>query len=139
MTNKGQFAKGQIPWNKGTHFDNGAVATRFKPGSIPPNHKPVGSIRACSKDGYLYIKVAEGLYQYKLLHREIWKQHHGEYPPKGSALIFKDGNKKNCDIENLECLTRKQLMDRNTIHNYPEEIKELTRLRAVITRKINGN
>lgn len=66
--------------------------------------------------------------KWRLLHREVWKQHHGEYPPRGTALIFKDGNRQNCDINNLELITRKQLMTRNSIHNYPQEIIEVTRL-----------
>jgi hypothetical protein len=91
-----------------------------------------------SVDGYLEIKVAEGMHQWRLLHREIWKQNHGAYPDKGMALAFRDGNKLNCSIENLELITRRQLMDRNTVHNLPEEIKEVIRLNGVIRRKIHG-
>jgi len=140
ITDTGRRRIGSEPWNKGTHYRAGGRSPiyRFKPGQIPPNRRPVGSTRI-TKDGYVEIKIEEGMFKWRMLHREIWKRHYGEYPPRGTALLFKDGNKQNCDISNLELLTRKQLMDRNTIHNYPEEIKELTRLRAVITRRINGN
>ncbi|WP_218117922.1 HNH endonuclease signature motif containing protein [Nitrosospira sp. Nl5] len=134
-----RFKKGQSAWNKGIHFDSGgrSAETRFRPGTVPPNHKPAGTTRI-SKDGYLEIKIAEGMYQWRLLHREIWKEAHGEYPARGTALIFKDGNKQNCNIANLEVLTRKELMLRNSVHNLPEEIKEVIRLNGVIRRKIHG-
>lgn len=139
ITEKGRKRSGSEPWNKGTHFRAGgrSQAHRFKPGDVPPNHRPVGTIRI-NVDGYFEIKTEEGMFKWRLLHREIWKRHHGSYPPRGTALVFRDGNKQNCNIDNLELLTRKQLMERNTIHQYPKEIKELIRLKATITRRING-
>lgn len=136
----GRRIAGSSPWNKGTNFTAGGRSSlhRFKTGSVPKNYRPVGSTRI-NVDGYVEIKIAEGKLQWRALHWENWKQHYGEYPPKGSALIFKDGNKQNCAIDNLELLTRKQLMQRNSIQNYPEEIKEVIHLRAVITRKINDH
>lgn len=132
--------KGSVPWNKGIRFEAGGKSgvTRFKPGSIPPNWRPVGSLRI-TRDGYVEIKTEEGMFKWRLRHREVWKEHHGAYPPRGTAIGFRDGNRQNCDISNLELLTRKQLMARNTIQNYPEPIREVTRLRAVLTRRINGN
>lgn len=136
----GRRNTGSTPWNKGTSYRAGGRSplTRFKPGAIPKNIRPVGATRI-TVDGYVEIKIAEGNFQWRQLHREIWKKHHGEYPPRGTVLAFKDGNKQNCAIDNLELLTRKQLMARNTIQNYPEEIKEVTHLRAIITRKINDH
>lgn len=137
--NKGRFKKGSTPWNKGLKgIDVGGRSkqTRFKKGTIPKNHRPVGSIRT-NVEGYLEIKTEEGMYKWRLLHREIWKQHHGAYPPKGSVIIFKDGNKTNCQIDNLQLLTREQLMQRNTIHNLPESIKNVIALNRSITLFIN--
>jgi len=132
-----RFVKGVKPWNKGMKgLQIGGIETRFKPGSKPINHRPVGSTRV-SVDGYVEIKIAEGLHQWRLLHRENWKKQHGEYPPKGMALVFKDGNKQNCDISNLELLTRDELMDRNTYHRYPKEIALLLQLKGALTRQIN--
>lgn len=140
ISENGRRIKGSVSWNKGIHFESGgrSTETRFKPGSIPPNRKPVGSTRI-TVDGYIEIKIADGMFKWRLLHREIWKQHHCEYPPRGTAIVFRDGNRQNCDISNLEVITRKQLMARNTIQNYPKPIREITRLRTVITRRINGN
>lgn len=136
----GRKRVGSTPWNKGTTYRAGGRSslTRFKPGAIPKNIRPVGSTRI-NVYGYVEIKIAEGNFQWRLLHRENWKKHHGEYPPRGTALVFKDGNKQNCAIDNLELLTRKQLMARNSIQNYPDEIKEVIHLRATITRKINDH
>lgn len=141
ISDSGRRASGSIPWNKGLRGfnpDGGNRETQFKVGSIPPNHTPVGTTRI-DHEGYVYIKVEEGLHKYRLLHREIWKKHHGEYPPKSMAIIFKDGNKQNCSIENLELLTRKQLMERNSVHNLPKEIADLIALKGSLTRRINGN
>lgn len=139
--NKSHFKKGLIPWNKGMkgYLPGGRNhETRFIKGSIPKNHRPVGSIRT-NVHGYLEIKIEEGIHKWRLLHREIWKQHHGSYPPKGSAIVFKDGNKENCQIDNMQLLTRKQLMQRNIVHNLPETIKNVIALKTRLTRLINGN
>lgn len=139
ILSNGKFLSGGIPWNKGVNYQAGgrSIETRFKPGLVPKNRSDVGTKRIDS-EGYVYIKIEEGKHKFRLLHREVWKEHHGEYPPKNMILVFRDGNKQNCDIKNLECITRKELMSRNSVQNYPEEIKGLIRLRAVITRKING-
>jgi len=132
-----RFEKGHKSWNKGMKgLQIGGVETRFKPGSKPPNYRPVGSTRV-SVDGYIEIKVAEGMHQWKLLHRENWKAAHGVYPAQGMALIFKDGNKQNCGIENLELITREELALRNMIRRYPPEVRKLNQLRGAITRQIN--
>lgn len=139
-SNRGQFKKGMTPWNKGMKgfLANGRSSDfNFKPGNRPANWRPVGSTRV-NVEGYVEIKVAEGINQYRPLHREVWKQHHGSYPPKGHALIFINGNRQDCDISNLKLVTRKELMLMNTIQRLPENLKEVIRLKCVLKRKING-
>lgn len=41
------------------------------------------------------------------LHHLVWMQHHGPIP-RGYKVCFKDGNHRNCAIENLELLTQSQ-------------------------------
>jgi len=56
--------------------------------------------------GYVKVKVSRSgnsNERWKLKHREVWKQHHGEIP-EGHVIIFLDGNKQNCEIENLACV-----------------------------------
>lgn len=133
-----RFRKGQTPWNKGTHFVAGGRSplTRFKPGSVPPNRLPVGHVRVNS-EGYLDIKIAPGPRQWVSLSRWNWQQAHGSPPPPGTVLIFKDGDRTNCDISNLEPITRTQNMARNTVHQLPKEVAELVLLRGALLRKIN--
>ena len=51
--------------------------------------------------GYIKVKVAEpDVWEFK--HRMVWEKHHGKVPP-GHAITFLDGNKTNCELENL-CL-----------------------------------
>lgn len=110
-----QFKKGHIPPNKGKkqkeYMSKEAIertkATRFQKGSIPPNAVPVGYERI-DRDGYVYIKV-EGKKKLVLKHRYVWEQHNGSIP-KGYNIQFKDGNKHNCDIDNLYMISRGEQM-----------------------------
>jgi hypothetical protein len=130
-----RFKKGQQVWNKGMKgLQIGGEATQFKPGAKPPNHRPAGTIREV--DGYFEIKIAEGMRQWKLLHRVIWERCNGPIP-KGCIVIFLDGNTKNLNIKNMALLTKAENMKRNTVHNYPKEIVHLVQLRAALNRQIN--
>jgi hypothetical protein len=133
-----RFKPGHATWNKGKeHRPPGRSAEwQFKPGSTPPNRHPVGHIRM-NADGYLDIKTAPGMRKWVALSRWNWRQAHGEYPPKGSTLIFRDGNRLNCAVENLECLTRAELMKRNSVHNLPKELAVICQLRGALNRQIN--
>jgi hypothetical protein len=132
-----RFKPGLTVWNKGMKdLHIGGEETLFKPGSTPPNRLPVGHIRTNS-EGYQDIKSAPGLRKWVPLHHWNWKQAHGSYPAKGMALVFKDENRQNCAIENLELLTRAELMRRNTVHNLPPELAKAVQLIGALNRKIN--
>jgi hypothetical protein len=143
--NAGRFPKGWTPWNKGTHWVAGgrSAETRFKPGRPPEqarNYVPIGSERL-SKDGYLERKISDDQYiaparRWRGVHILAWEAAHGPVP-KGHAVIFKDGNKTNRALDNLELITRADLMRRNTYHNYGKEIAALVQLKGAITRQIN--
>ncbi len=132
-----RFQKGQIPPNKGIKGINyeGMKATQFGKGHKPANYRPVGAIRD-SRDGYFEMKMAEGLHQWRLLHRVVWERCNGPIP-KGMNLAFIDGNGKNINIKNLTLMTKAQNMKRNTVHNYPKEIVHLVQLKAALNRQIN--
>lgn len=137
---KTQFKPGHQTWNKGTHFISGgrSAETQFKPGQKPHTWNPIGHERL-TKEGYLQRKVADtGVTRrdYVAVHHLIWTES-GREIPKGFALIFKDGNKENITLENLELINRADLMRRNSIHNYPKEIAQLCQLRGAISRQIN--
>lgn len=132
-----RFKKGQVPPNKGVKGISyeGSKPTQFKKGSKPANYRPVGTIRE-TRDGYLEIKVAEGMHKWRLLHRVVWERMNGPIP-KGINLILLDGNPKNIKITNLSLVTKAQNMMRNTVHNYPKEIVHLVQLKAALNRQIN--
>jgi len=135
-----QFQAGLVPWNAGRRFVSGgrSIETRFKPGQKPHTWRPIGTERL-TKEGYLERKVRDTCVtknDYKPVHHIVWEEAGREIPP-GHVLAFKDGNKRNFALENLELLTRKQLMARNTIHNYGPEVAQLAQLRGAIKRQIN--
>lgn len=136
-----RFLRGHIPANKGLRRPGWApgrmAQTQFKPGAKPHTWKPIGSTRL-SKDGYLQRKVSDTGYpprDWVGEHILIWQQAHGPVP-KGFAIAFKDGKKAHLDLDNFELISRRELMRRNTIHNYPPELAEVIRLGASLKRQI---
>jgi phage protein len=101
------YKKGSIPWNKGKKGYMGANKTSFKKGNRPKNWKLIGSERI-DIDGYTLIKIAEPK-KWALKHRIIWEEFHKKKVPRGSVIIFADGDKTNFNIENLICVSRKEL------------------------------
>ena len=127
-----QFKKGHSSWNKGMKgLQIGGEATRFKKGMKPHNWRPDGSQRL-DKDGFTMIKING---KYVLKHRYIYEQEHGKIP-KGHCVAFKDGNKSNIRIDNLELITFQENMKRNSVHNLPEEIKEVIRAKSTLNKII---
>lgn len=143
-TNSGCFSAEKVPWNKGTSFNAGgrSIETQFKKGQLTGRAKeiakPVGSERI-SKDGYLQRKINNDLPFHKRwrgVHIVNWEAINGPLP-KGHALIFRDGNKQHTAVENLELIKRSDLMRRNSLHNYGEEIASAYQLKGAISRQIN--
>jgi hypothetical protein len=134
-----RFKPGQQVWNKGMKgLKIGGEQTQFKPGHKPHNHVPIGSERF-SKEGYLQRKMTDTGYPPKdwvAVHNLLWVEHNGPIPA-GHVVSFKDGNKKHISIDNLECISRRDLMKRNTRHNLPKELSDLIALRGALTRQIN--
>ena len=141
----GCFEKGSEPANKGVkgwQAGGRSKETQFKKGTVPPNTKPLGHERICSKDGYILVKIAEpnpytkAQTRYKAKHIVVWEKAHGPVP-KGYKLSFKDGNKLNCDIENLDLLTHAEMLRLNKMHyaEAPQEIKPTLKVMAKLDVK----
>lgn len=139
----GQFRKGQAPANKGkkqTEFMSPeaiarTAATRFVKGREPHNTNEIGEVVIRKRidrnePAYKWIKTSTGMV---MLHHYNWTQANGPIP-KGYILAFKSGDTMNCEVENLMLITREQNMQRNTIHRYPDELKEVIRLKGKIKR-----
>jgi len=72
-----------------------------------------------------------------MLHVVNWEAVHG-LVPAGNIIVFKDRDTMNCDHTNLEMITLEENMRRNTIHNYPPEIKTTIRLLSKVNKKIRN-
>lgn len=141
---KFRFKKGNVPFNKGKEMPaetyEKVKPSMFKKGNRPHNWRPDGSIverkdTDLSGRVYLYYKLADS--KWILYHNKVWIDNNGPIP-KGSLIRFIDGNTRNCDISNLEMVTMKDNMARNTIQRFPEEIQAIIKLTSKLNKKING-
>jgi hypothetical protein len=143
---KSQFKPGLRPWNTGKKITlpEKCKATQFKPGQRPHTWVPIGTTRV-SPDGYLEVKFADvpdGHYKRWIpVHRQLWIQAHGPIPP-GHVIAFKLGRRTTVlaeiTLDAIECITLKENMARNTIHNrLPPELRQVAQLRGLLTRAIN--
>lgn len=141
------FKKGHEPANKGIKRPPGwspgrMRETQFQKGKVPYTWKPVGTLRV-NADGYLDRKVSDSGYppdDWKAVHRLLWVEANGPIPV-GHVVSFKPGMRTTVEAEitldKLELLSRRQLLDRNSIHNLPPQLVSLTQLRGALTRQIN--
>lgn len=117
LFNHGRYSPGQEPPNKGKKMSAEVYAkvsaTMFKKGSKPHNTKQDNAI-SIRKDNsgyeYKYIRISEG--NWKLLHRVVWEDANGLIP-RDHVIVFKDRDQMNCHIDNLECISKKENMERN--------------------------
>ena len=135
----GRFKPGHDGYKGGPKGPN---KTSFKKGSVPPNRKPLYSERTDS-DGYIYIKVPRqdphtGFpTRYVLKHRWVWEQA-GRTIPAGYVLVFVDGDRSNCALDNLELWTRAELAGINkAFANIDQSLKPAARRVVQIKQKTN--
>lgn len=121
----GKFEKGSIPHNKGKKGTcaEGCKKTWFRTGHVPENHRPVGSERV-NVEGYIEIKVAEPNV-WKLKHRIVYEENYGSIP-KGSIVLFRDGDKQNTSADNLILITRSvhMVLNQDGLCKYKGELKD---------------
>jgi hypothetical protein len=118
----GRIEKGNVPANKGMKmpFNANSAKTQFKQGNVPHTMKFEGH-EHITKDGYVEISVAEvnphtGFERrYVQKHRWLWEKLNGPVP-EGMALKCLDGDRKNTDPSNWECIPRAMLPRLNGIH-----------------------
>lgn len=135
-----QFKKGIIPANKGKKmpYNPNSARTQFKKGIIPHNTFAVGS-QVLDPEGYLKRKVADrkdipSRKNWQYVHRILWEQHNGKIPEK-HIIIFRNGDRSDIRIENLECISMAENAKRNR-ERYPAEILQISQLIGAINRKI---
>lgn len=142
----GCFTKGHVPANKGKtmpkHVYDKAAPTMFKPGQKPPNTLPVGTEKMLA-DGYIWIKINDAPCTKKQTnwiqkHRHVWMQHNGPIP-KGQMVTFLDGDRTNCEIENLALISKAENARMNQNKLYSTD-RDLTRTGIYVARlKTNLN
>ncbi len=139
-----RFHKGHIPANKGLRRPGWAPGrmsdTQFKAGDRPVTWVPIGT-RRIEPDGYEKIKVTDSRQparkNWEYVHVRAWVAAHGTVPPS-HAVVFRDGNKKNCALENLELISRQELMRRNSVHRLPKALAQVVQLKGALQHRINN-
>lgn len=137
-----RFKKGQTPANKGLRrpgWGPGRMKqTQFRAGENPHNTVPVGTERV--REGYVFVKTRDDLRPaYKnwiSKHQYIWEQANGPIPPK-HIVRFKDGDRANLALANLECVSRAEHAATKGLHSLPPEVVKIHQLRGAIARQIN--
>lgn len=86
-------------------------ATRFRKGDVPHNcREPVGAERVDAKDGYVWVKVSDGLQDrpngnWRQKHHVVYEEAHGPIPP-GCNVVFANHDKRDFSPENLVAVPR---------------------------------
>jgi HNH endonuclease len=141
----GRFEKGHIP--APSSGAKGPNKTSFKQGHKPHNWQAIGHERTTS-DGYLQRKVTDTgstVDDYVEVHRLLWEEHNGPIP-EGHNIIFIDGIKRHIEIDNLEMVTRGELVvinKRRLLTTAPElrhaaiTLGRLIHRRAQVSKNLN--
>lgn len=141
-----RFQPGQTPSNKGLRrkgWGPGRMReTQFKKGAPRSGkaalvYQPVGAERI-SADGYLERKVNDDLpfnRRWRAVHALLWEATHGPVPA-GHSVAFKNRDKTDIRLDNLELVSRAELMRRNTVHNYPKPVVQAIHALGALTRQI---
>ena len=129
----GYFSKGSVPHNKGRkgYCAPGSEKGHFRPGHTPHNKTPIGTILV-KADGYFWQKVGEGCRDWRQLSHILWEQANGPIPEDG-RLIYKDGDKLNCTLENLALVTLAENAVMNTM-GLRSEVPEHTETGILIAK-----
>lgn len=117
----GWYQKGHPPGTKGKTIEEickhdpeklaRVRSAQFKKGDRPMNEMPIGAVVTNSQGYLIRKKQMEGGQwdRWEFLHRAVWEEHNGPVP-EGMIVIFKDGNRQNCDLGNLMLVSRGELV-----------------------------
>jgi len=143
-----RIAKGNVSFNKGKkqseYMSAEAIertkATRFNKGNKPHNcYDEVGKITIrydhAKRGGNPYKYTCLSIGNWVPLHTYLWEQQNGKVP-KNHCLWFKDGDSLNVELNNLECITRKENILRNNDPDNPTDNK-VAMYMAMKSKKVN--
>jgi hypothetical protein len=138
--------KGDVSFNKGKkqseYMTPEAIVackkTCFKKGNLPYNTKETNGVISIRRDtktqiDYQYIRVAVG--EWELLQRYNYRMFIGDIP-NGHVVILKDGNCLNCHPFNLELISQRENMLRNSIQRYPGELIKTMKILSRLKKQI---
>lgn len=133
-----QFKKGHTPANKGRRVEEYMseeglqvnLRTRYHKGHRPHNQREIGTERVHA-DGYVYIRIEEGCVP---KHRYVWEQANGPIP-ENHVVMFRDGNRMNCDLSNLCLISRSTLGTIRAQRETPEQRRARVEKAAASLRK----
>lgn len=122
MSNKGQFQKGMIPWNKGKCGYMSANRTSFTKEDLEAKRiigkprKDRDGMICCSEEkvpvrsynGKVYMHQRRVSYSKWLMEKEL-----GRKLESNEVVYHIDGDKYNNELNNLEVITRAELLKRN--------------------------
>lgn len=149
---KHQFRKGHVPLNKGIRRPGWApgrmATTQFKkgrPACESRNYVPIGTEKLDIKRNAIVRKVTDDpsvfpAQRWQPVAKLVWEAENGPVPA-GHVVRFREGMKTlvTADItpDRLELVSLRENMKRNSIHNYPPELKRAMQMRGALTRTIN--
>lgn len=147
-----RFKSGQTPMNKGVKRPGWAPGrmreTQFKkgrPAKEARNYVPIGTEKVDRKRKVLMRKMTDDpalfpINRWRPVHVMVWEAANGPVP-EGHIVIFRRGMKtfkaEEITTDRLELVTLAENMRRNSIHNYPQPLKQVMQLRGVLNRRIN--
>lgn len=113
----GKFTKGHVSWNKDKKIENWVFSeesiekmkgTWFKQGHKAWSGKPIGSETVKNKT--VWLKISDKTWVRK--HIYIWEKAYGKIEPN-QIVIFKDGDRTNCNLDNLMLIDRNENLQLN--------------------------
>lgn len=132
----GKFEKGNIPSPNAR--PKGPNSSSFKKGNIPKNILPVGTT-VITTDGYPAVKLAQPN-KWGFVHIMNWEKHNGPIPD-GMCVTFIDDDQTNTDIENLELISRAELLRTNQLkgrlHPTPDAMPAVKAIAKLQTKAAN--
>ncbi len=106
------FKKGHTPYNKGMKRGSVSPQTEFKKGETTGESHPSWKGGEQKPKGDC-IYLWDGTNKRIRRPRQIYAEHYGEIP-KGFVIWHIDGDKRNDNINNLEAISRGEMMKRNS-------------------------
>lgn len=122
MSNKGQFQKDMIPWNKGKYGYMSANRTSFTKKDLEAR-RVIGKPRkgrdgmVCASEEKIPVKSRNGkvyMHQRRISYSKwLMEQQLGRKLESNEIVYHIDGDKYNNELSNLEVITRAELLKRN--------------------------